>query len=118
MSNTKKRTAEQAAEPTLRSKKRRKKNKRHAAEDDLIDSAAGVNTAIAMMDSQLLADHLAQRTSRFGADLSPIELSDLALPGKTSCPFRNISCQCFAVGKTQLDKVGSMGHRAPGFGSL
>ncbi|KAK6820646.1 hypothetical protein PG987_015046 [Apiospora arundinis] len=29
------------------------------------------------MDSQLLADYLAQKTSRFGSDLSPVELADL-----------------------------------------
>jgi hypothetical protein len=90
MSNSKKRTAEEAADATSQSKKkRRRKNKQHAEEDDLIDLAAGVNTAIALMDTQLLADYLAQRTSRFGADLSPIELSDLALPGE--CNSRAVS---------------------------
>ncbi|PKS09371.1 hypothetical protein jhhlp_003985 [Lomentospora prolificans] len=60
-------------------KKRRRKAKNNAEDDELIDLELGVNGAIAKMDSQLLADHLAQRTSRFGTDLSPVELSDLSI---------------------------------------
>lgn len=66
------------------SKKKRRRKPKHSAEDDeLIDLELGVNGAIAKMDSQLLADHLAQRTSRFGTDLSPVELSDLSISGTT-----------------------------------
>ncbi|KAK7756653.1 Protein cms1 [Diatrype stigma] len=57
----------------------RRKRRRAGFEQDelLFDTEAGVNKAIALMDSQLMADHIAQKTSRFGTDLSPIELSDL-----------------------------------------
>lgn len=62
-------------------KKRRRKAKGSAEDDELIDLELGVNGAIAKMDNQLLADHLAQRLSRFGTDLSPVELSDLSISG-------------------------------------
>lgn len=56
----------------------RKRKKSGFEQDDLLfDTEAGVNRALALMDSQLMADHLAQKTSRFGTDLSPVELSDL-----------------------------------------
>lgn len=57
----------------------RRKRRRAGFEQDelLFDTDAGVNRAVALMDSQLMADHIAQKTSRFGTDLSPIELSDL-----------------------------------------
>lgn len=56
-----------------------RKRRRPGFEQDetLFDTDAGVNRGIALMDNQLLADHLAQKTSRLGTDLSPIELSDL-----------------------------------------
>ncbi|KAK1768785.1 U3-containing 90S pre-ribosomal complex subunit-domain containing protein [Phialemonium atrogriseum] len=55
-----------------------KKKRRRAQEDDAdIDTQAGLNKAFERMDGQLLADHLAQKTRRFGTDLSSIELSDL-----------------------------------------
>ena len=78
MSNTKKRPAEGEAP----AKKKRRKAKPKFEDDELIDLELGVNGAIAKMDSQLMADHLAQKTSRFGADLSSVELSDLSIPGK------------------------------------
>lgn len=56
----------------------RKKRKAGLQQDEsLLDTEAGVNLGIAAMDSQLLADYLAQKTSRFGSDLSPVELADL-----------------------------------------
>ncbi|KAK8074898.1 U3-containing 90S pre-ribosomal complex subunit-domain containing protein [Apiospora hydei] len=56
----------------------RKKRKAGFQQDEsLLDTEAGVNQAIAAMDPQLLADYLAQKTSRFGSDLSPVELADL-----------------------------------------
>ncbi|RYO88960.1 hypothetical protein DL764_008650 [Monosporascus ibericus] len=57
----------------------RKRRRKSAFEEDnlLFDMEAGVNRAIALMDSQLMSDHIAQKTSRFGTDLSPVELSDL-----------------------------------------
>ncbi|KAL2166583.1 hypothetical protein VTG60DRAFT_2478 [Thermothelomyces hinnuleus] len=60
--------------------KPRKKHKKHkkVREDEAdLDVEAGLNRAFERMDGQLLADHLAQKTRRFGTDLSPIELSDL-----------------------------------------
>jgi protein CMS1 len=58
----------------------RKKRKPATEQDDsLLDTAAGMNKGVALMDPQLLADTIAQRTTRFGTDLSPVELSDLSI---------------------------------------
>lgn len=46
-----------------------------------LDVQNGLNNAIGKMDSQLLADFLAQQTQRHCADLSTLELQDLYLPG-------------------------------------
>lgn len=78
MSNPKKRAAE-AAPPSKKNKKRKTKFQH---EHEALDTALGINTLVARMENQLLADHLAQKTSRFGSDLSSVELSDLAVPGK------------------------------------
>ena len=75
MSNPKKRAAEDAAP----SKKASKKKKKHNIEDESLDTELGVNTLFQRMDNQLLADYLAQRLSRFGSDLSSIEISDISL---------------------------------------
>ncbi|KAL1875136.1 hypothetical protein VTK73DRAFT_10273 [Phialemonium thermophilum] len=69
--------------------KKKKKRKRVHLEDPDLDAEAGVNRAFERMDSQLLADHLARKTTRFGTDLSTVELSDLhisanAIKGTTS----------------------------------
>lgn len=87
MSNPKKRAAE-AAPSSKKNKKRKTKGSR---DDDALDTDLGINTLVARMDNQLLADHLAQKTTRFGSDLSPVELSDLSVPGKT--PHRRTSSQ-------------------------
>lgn len=50
--------------------------------DDSLDTELGINTAFARLDNQLLADHLLQKLTRFGADLSPVEVADLTIPGK------------------------------------
>ncbi|KAK4192583.1 U3-containing 90S pre-ribosomal complex subunit-domain containing protein [Podospora australis] len=74
--------------PQIQSKKRKleddapakeqKKQKKKQREDEAdLDVEAGLNKSFARMDGQLLADHIAQKTSRFGTDLSPVELSDL-----------------------------------------
>ncbi|KAI0019094.1 U3-containing 90S pre-ribosomal complex subunit-domain containing protein [Xylariomycetidae sp. FL0641] len=57
------------------SRKRRKS--KFEEEDTELDLAAGVNRKLASLDSFLLADHLAQKTRRFGTGLSPVELSTL-----------------------------------------
>lgn len=60
----------------------RKKRKSKGWDDDsLIDLDARLNRAYASMDGQLLADHLSQKTARFGSDLSSVELSDLYISG-------------------------------------
>ncbi|KUI62614.1 Protein cms1 [Cytospora mali] len=53
------------------------KASKHDQDDSLLDLEAGVNTAVTRMDPQLMADHVARQTKRFGTDLSPVELSDL-----------------------------------------
>ncbi|KAK3336194.1 U3-containing 90S pre-ribosomal complex subunit-domain containing protein [Cercophora scortea] len=55
----------------------RRKRKKARQDDADLDTEAGLNKAFARMDGQLVADHIAQKTSRFGSDLSSIELSDL-----------------------------------------
>ena len=82
MSNSKKRQAEDVP-PAKKSKKR----KAHAQEDESLDVELGLNTLFSRMDNQLLADHLAKKLSRFGSDLSPIEISDLTISGETCLPL-------------------------------
>jgi protein CMS1 len=74
MSNPKKRAAEDPA-PEKKKKKRKAKHR----EDELLDHELGVNTLFTRMDNQLLADHLAQKLTRFGTELSPVELADLTV---------------------------------------
>lgn len=47
------------------------------------ETDSNINTAIGKMDNHLLADYVAQRTKRFGEDLSLVELEDMHVPGKT-----------------------------------
>ncbi|KAM0381733.1 hypothetical protein ACHAPY_004894 [Fusarium culmorum] len=77
MSTTKKRQAEDT--PTQPKPKKSKKRKAGAPDDELLDTALGVNTLFTKMDNQLLADHLAQKLTRFGSDLSAIEISDMTV---------------------------------------
>lgn len=63
-------------------KKAAKKTKKaKIAEEDELDIEAGINNSFARMDSQLLADYVAQRTRRYESDLSSIELEDKFIPG-------------------------------------
>ncbi|KAI9875236.1 MAG: hypothetical protein M1830_008718 [Pleopsidium flavum] len=80
-SNKRKRDAasELAVDKTI---KRKKKRKTRAIEDDDLDVQLGLNNAIGRMDGQLLADYVAQRTKRFGGDLSLVELEDRHIPEK------------------------------------
>ncbi|KAI0967839.1 U3-containing 90S pre-ribosomal complex subunit-domain containing protein [Xylaria arbuscula] len=64
-----------AREDDSGSRKRRKSA--YEQEDADLDLEAGLNKKIASLDSMLLADHLAQKTRRFGTDLKPVELSAL-----------------------------------------
>ncbi len=81
-------SAAQMAEPGRKRKQHgdetpRKRSKSGRWEDDsLLDTEVGLNRAFAGMTSQLLADHLSQKTARFGTDLSPVELSDLYISCK------------------------------------
>ncbi|KAI4248429.1 MAG: hypothetical protein L6R40_000988 [Gallowayella cf. fulva] len=45
-----------------------------------VDAVEGINSAIGKMDSCLLADYIAQRTKKFGGDLSLVELGDMHIP--------------------------------------
>ena len=76
-----KRATESDAQSTSKRAAKRKKTKAPKdIVDDALDEELGVNHALAHMNSQLLADHLLQRTKRFHDDLSLVELEDLALP--------------------------------------
>jgi hypothetical protein len=63
-------------------KRRRKSAFEH--EDLDLDLEAGLNKKIGSLDSMLLADHFAQKTRRFGTDLTPVELSALDISRKAS----------------------------------
>lgn len=82
---------EAPATQTKAAKRKKAKNAKKAKqpkdiEEDALDLEAGVNHAIAHMDSQLLADHVAQRTKRFHTELSDMELEDMHIPCRfTSC---------------------------------
>ncbi|KAG6002492.1 hypothetical protein E4U21_003020 [Claviceps maximensis] len=80
MSNPKKRVAEAAPDDQHNNKKKKKrKTKAHQQDDETLDMELGVNTLFIRMDNQLLADYLAQKLTRFGGDLSSVEISDLTL---------------------------------------
>lgn len=61
--------------------KRTKAKKAKPDEEDNLDLDQGLNLAIGRLDSRLLADYVAQRTKRFSADLSLVELEDRHIPG-------------------------------------
>ena len=61
--------------------KRRKLKKPKDVDDEALDVELGVNHAIAHMGSQLMADHVAQRTKRFQPELSLVEAEDYYIPG-------------------------------------
>lgn len=86
MSDSKKRQAEDDI-PAKKAKKPKKKSNKYQALDEALDTELGVNTLVARMDNQLLADHVAQKTTRFGSDLSTVELSDLTISGKFLPPY-------------------------------
>lgn len=77
--------AETESAPAARATKRKKVKEGKAEDDREIDLEAGVNLAIGKMDAPLLADYVAQRTKRFGGDLSVVELGDKHIPGM-NCP--------------------------------
>lgn len=84
-SSKRKRSAEDEGhveEKKAAKKKKRTKKKPQNVDDEALDSALGVNHAIAHMDSRLMADHIAQRTRRFQPDLSLVEAEDIHISGK------------------------------------
>ena len=112
--STKRKRETEAPTESKRAAKRRKSKKPKDIADDALDLEAGLNHAIAHMDSQLLADHIAQRTKRFQTDLSLVELDDLRIPGKRA--------QCFSgTGLTRGYSDFYHGHdkleQAAGYGS-
>jgi protein CMS1 len=76
--HTKKRKVQDDDKP----RKKQKKQKKVREDEDDLDMEAGLNRAFERMDGQLVADHIAQKTRRFGTDLSPVELSDLYISGE------------------------------------
>lgn len=69
-------------------RKRQKKKRNATANDDGdMDFDLSINRAVARMDSNLLANHVARQTQRFGKDLSSVELTDLTLEGKSASLF-------------------------------
>jgi protein CMS1 len=64
-----------------RAAKKQKSKKRKTVDEDELDVEQGVNNAFSHMDSQLLADYLAQRTRQYEGDLSTVELEDKYIPG-------------------------------------
>ncbi|OTA27806.1 hypothetical protein BTJ68_10404 [Hortaea werneckii EXF-2000] len=80
--NSSKRKREDDAKPQSKraAKKRKQTKKPKDVDDDALDTEQGVNHAIAHMDSQLMADHLAQRTKRFQPNLSLVEAEDVHIP--------------------------------------
>ena len=92
MSASKKRQAED--NPSQPKPKKNKKRKANAPDDDTLDTELGLNTLFIKMDNQLLADHLAQKLSRFGSDLSAVEISDLTVSGNTKIPPASAECTC------------------------
>lgn len=80
--HTKKRKLQDDDKPLKKQKKQKQKKVREDEGD--LDMEAGLNRAFERMDGQLLADHIAQKTRRFGTELSPVELSDLYISGECS----------------------------------
>lgn len=79
--DTENKSRKRAAQDDGGSQKKKKKKVRQDEGD--LDAEAGLNLAFARMDGQLIADHIAQKTTRFGTELSTIELSDLYISGKS-----------------------------------
>lgn len=66
-------------------RRKRTKKKPQDVHAEALDSALGVNLAIAHLDSRLMADHIAQRTRRFHPDLSLVEAEDMHISGRDNC---------------------------------
>lgn len=80
-SSKRKRDTEEVEQSSKKTAKKRKSKKSKVAGDDELDTELGINNAFAHMDSQLLADYVAQRTRQYESDLSSVELEDKYIPG-------------------------------------
>jgi protein CMS1 len=78
---SKKRTRGDSEQISKKAAKKTKSKKAKPTAEDELDIEAGLNNAFSHMDSQLLADYMAQRTRKFEGDLSSIELEDKFIPG-------------------------------------
>ncbi|KAL2065428.1 hypothetical protein VTL71DRAFT_3098 [Oculimacula yallundae] len=78
--SSKKRKRGEVEQGAKKAAKKAKSKKVKAVEEDELDLEAGINKAFSHMDSQLLADYVAQRTRKHESDLSTIELEDKYLP--------------------------------------
>jgi len=110
--STKKRKRGTEPEPAKKSAKKEKNKKSRAVFDDAeLDMEIGVNKAFSHMDSQLLADYLAQRTRMYEKDLSSIEWEEKFLPG-TFCIFaqRLKLMDMFSKCNSRYNDLGSTSH--------
>lgn len=80
--------AEGASKKALKKAKKRKASK---MEEEDLDLEAGVNKAFSQMDSQLLADYVAQKTRKFQTELSSIELEDKYIKGTVALTRKGIT---------------------------
>jgi len=71
---------EDAANTQKSASKRRKSERKTDIYDEALDTEKGINNLFAHMDTQLLADHIAQKTKRNLDDMSVVELEDLRIP--------------------------------------
>ncbi|KAI1811666.1 U3-containing 90S pre-ribosomal complex subunit-domain containing protein [Poronia punctata] len=82
----KKRARDETTNDTQQQQQQKAKRRKSAFDqDDLdLDLDAGLNLKIAHLDNMLLADHIAQKTRRFGSDLRPVELGALDISHSSS----------------------------------
>jgi len=80
-SSKRKREADLPESKKTAKKPKNRKKKAIDEDDDELNTEAGINKAFSHMDSNLLADYIAQRTRKYESELSSIELDDRYLPG-------------------------------------
>ena len=87
VSTVKKRLASEDSDHANQGKRKAKRLKTQKSVPlESSDNAENFNPAIAGLSSQLLADHVAQRTKRFAPELSAVELQDRYIPGMRCQP--------------------------------
>jgi protein CMS1 len=80
-SSTKRKRNDEAEQGSKKARKRRRNKKNKVVDEEELDTEQGINNAFSNMDSQLLADYIAQRTRQHESDLSVVELEDKYIPG-------------------------------------